>query len=94
VVIPAEIAGVRLADSRVLFETNVDNYGEVWIDGKIDRAAGAIVGINASQRVEVVNKAVAGSKHVIACLVANGPLAEPRGGVYMRYASIAFESRG
>ena len=31
-----------------------------------------IVGINASQRVEVVNKAVPGSKHVIACLVANG----------------------
>ena len=91
--IPAEIDGVAVTDSRVLFETNVDNYGEVWIDGKIDRAGGAIVGINASQRVEVIDKAVPGSKHVIACLVANGPLAEPRGGIYMRYATLAFESR-
>jgi hypothetical protein len=93
VVIPAEIDRVPVADSRVFFEANVDNYGEVWIDGKIDRTAGVIVGINAPQRVEVADKAVAGAKHVIACLVANGPLAEPRGGVYMRYATLAFESR-
>jgi hypothetical protein len=93
VVIPAEIDGVALNDSRVLFETNVDNYGEVWIDGEIDRAGGVITGINASQRVVVSEKAVPGEKHVIACLVANGPLAEPRGGIYMRYAILAFESR-
>lgn len=91
--IPAEIDGVAVMDARVFFETNVDNYGEVWIDGKIDRAGGIIVGINAPQRVEVIDKAVPGSKHVIACLVANGPLAEPRGGIYMRYATLAFESR-
>jgi hypothetical protein len=85
--------GVALAESRVFFETNVDNYGEIWIDGRIDRPAGVINGINASQRVEVSAKAVPGTKHVIACLVANGPLAEPRGGVFMRYATLAFESR-
>ena len=54
---------------------------------------GVIAGINAQQRVEVSPKAVAGAKHVIACLVANGPLAEPRGGIFMRYATLAFESR-
>ena len=91
--IPSEIDGVAVTDSRVFFETNVDNYGEVRIDGKIDRAGGVIVGINVSQRVEVFEKAVPGSKHVIACLVANGPLAEPRGGIFMRYATLAFESR-
>jgi hypothetical protein len=37
---------------------------------------------------------VPGARHVIAVLVANGPLAEPRGGIYMRYATLAFESRG
>ncbi|MET0502807.1 MAG: hypothetical protein ABW172_14905 [Candidatus Binatia bacterium] len=92
--LPAEVDGIPLVNSRVYFETNVDNYGEVWIDGKINRPAGAIVGINAQQRVEVSAKAVPGAKHVIACLVANGPLAEPMGGVFMRYATIAFESRG
>jgi hypothetical protein len=92
--IPVHLDGVTLAGSRVFFETNVDNYGEIWVDGKLDRAGGAIAGINAQQRVEVSPKAAPGTKHVIACLVANGPLAEPRGGVYMRYATLAFESRG
>lgn len=94
VTLPDQLDGVALAGARVWFETNVDNYGEVWIDGKIDRAGGVIVGINAQQRVEVSAKVAPGARHVIACLVANGPLAEPRGGVYMRYATLAFESRG
>jgi hypothetical protein len=92
--IPERLQGVDVAGYRVWFETNVDNYGEVWIDGKIDRAAGVIAGINASQRVEVTNKAAPGDRHVIACLVANGPLAEPRGGVFMRYANLSFETAG
>ena len=93
VTLPEQLDGVALAGARVWFETNVDNYGEVWIDDKIDRTAGVITGINAQQRVEVSAKAAPGARHVIACLVANGPLAEPRGGIFMRYATLAFESR-
>ena len=92
--VPQQVDGVDLAGARMLFETNVDNYGEIWVDGQIDRSAGVIVGINASQRVEVSAKAEPGAKHVIACLVANGPLAEPRGGIYMRFATLAFETPG
>ncbi len=92
--LPGQVDGVAVAGSRVLFETNADNYGEIWIDGRIDRATGAIVGINAQQRVEVSGSAVPGAKHVIACLVVNGPLAEPRGGIFLRYATLAFESSG
>jgi hypothetical protein len=82
------VDGVEVAGSRVWFETNIDNYGE------IDRATGVIVGLNAQHRVEVSGSAVPGAKHVIACLVLNGPLAEPRGGIFMRYATLAFESAG
>lgn len=91
--IPEQVNGAAIKDYRLFFETNVDNYGEIWIDGKIDRGAGAgvIVGINAQQRVEITRTAAPGAKHVIACLVANGPLAEPVGGVFMRYATLAFE---
>jgi hypothetical protein len=92
VTIPEQANGMALAGSRVWFETNIDNYGEIWINGQIDRSTGVIVGINASQRVEVSNRAVPGEQFVIACLVANGPLAEPRGGIFMRYATLAFES--
>jgi hypothetical protein len=90
--LPAQVDGVDVTGARVWFETNTDNYGEIWINGQIDRSTGVIVGINASQRVEVSNSAVPGSTYVIACLVANGPLAEPRGGVFMRYATLAFET--
>ena len=79
---------------RVFFETNADNYAEIWINGEIDRSAGVIVGINAQQRVEVTNSATPGEKIVIACLVLNGPLAQPRGGIFMRFATLAFETAG
>ena len=58
------------------------------------RRTGVIVGINAPQRIELSASAVPGDKYVIACLVANGPLAEPRGGIFMRFATLAFESTG
>lgn len=89
--LPEQLNGISMRDYRVFFETNVDNYAEIWIDGKLDRAAGAIIGLNASQRVEVNAKAQPGAKHVIAVLAVNGPLAVPRGGVFMRYATLAFE---
>jgi hypothetical protein len=58
VTVPEQLDGVQLAGSRVWFETNIDNYGEIWIDGKIDRATGVIVGINAQHRVEVSGNAL------------------------------------
>jgi hypothetical protein len=91
--LPEEVDGIKLAGMRAWFETNIDNYGEIWIDGKIDRV-GMIIGNSVQQRVEVSDKALPGARHVIACLAANGPLAEPRGGVFMRYATLAFESAG
>ena len=92
--LPEKVNGVAVHEYRVFFETNIDNYGEIWVDGKLERPAGTIVGINAQQRVEVSRNAVPGAKHVIACLVVNGPLAEPRGGIFMRYATLAFEVAG
>ena len=94
--LPERVDGMEVAGSRVFFETNIDNYGEMWIDGQIDRAAGVITGINAQHRVEINAGAgaVPGARHVIACLVANGPLGEPRGGIFMRFATLAFEASG
>ncbi|HLF70627.1 MAG TPA: hypothetical protein VI759_00535 [Dehalococcoidia bacterium] len=92
--LPESIDGVPITGSNVLFETNIDNYGEVWIDGEIDVVTGTVVGFNAQQRVVVSPSAVPGAKHVIACLAANGPMALPRGVIFMRYATLAFETRG
>ncbi|MDA0264053.1 MAG: hypothetical protein O3A93_04470 [Chloroflexi bacterium] len=90
--LPQEANGMPVAGARLWFETNIDNYGEIWVNGQIDRNAGVIVGINAPQRVELATSATPGDKYVIACLVANGPLAEPRGGIFMRFATLALET--
>jgi hypothetical protein len=92
--LPEAIDGQPIAGSTVVFETNIDNYGEVWVDGDIDLVNGTVVGFNAQQRVVVSASAVPGAKHVIACLAANGPMALPRGVIFMRYATLAFETRG
>jgi len=92
--IPDAVDGVSLAGSTVLFETNVDNYGEVWIDGEIDSVAGTVNGNNAQQRVTITRNVVPGTKYTIAVLAANAPFGVPRGGVFMRYATLAFESSG
>ncbi len=90
--LPLEVNNMPVEGARQWFETNVDNYGEVWVNGQIDRSTGVIVGINAPQRIELSPGATPGSKYIIACLVANGPLAEPRGGIFMRLATLAFET--
>ena len=90
--LPLEVNNMPVEGARLWFETNVDNYGEVWVNGQVDRSTGVIVGINAPQRIELSPGATPGSKYVIACLVANGPLAEPRGGIFIRLATLAFET--
>ncbi len=57
---PERLAGIAVTGARVWFETNIDNHGEIWIDGRIDRNTGVIAGINAQQRVEVSASAVPG----------------------------------
>ena len=90
-VVPPRVKGVDVSGRRVWFETNVDNYGEIYIDGKIDRAAGVITGNNVAKRLLVEDSEVPGTRHVIAVLVGNAPLAEPVGTIFMRYATLAFE---
>jgi hypothetical protein len=92
--LPETVDGMPVEGSTVLFETNADNYGEVWVDGEIDLVNGVIAGFNSQQRVTVSRSAVPGAKHVIACMSANGPFAQGRGGIYLRFATLAFETRG
>ncbi len=90
---PEQVEGVPIKGYRAFFETNVDNHGEIWVDGELPAGAG-IIGNNVQQRVEVSREASPGERHVIAVMSANGPLALPRGGVFLRYATLAFELAG
>lgn len=94
VTFPETIDGRPIAGSTVIFETTVDDYGEVWVDGAIDLTTGAVAGWNRPQRVTLSTNAQPGEKHVIAVLAANGPLGKPGGTVWIRYAYLAFETTG
>ena len=89
--LPETVNGMPVTGARLWFETNADNYGEVWVNGEMDRNTGSIPGLNAPQRVELATTAEPGTTYVIAVLCANGPLAEPRGGIFLRYAYLSFE---
>ena len=60
--LPEQVNGIAIAGTRVFFETNIDNYGEIWVDGKQDRVTGMIQGNNAQQRVEASTSAVPGNR--------------------------------
>lgn len=66
-------------------------FGEVYVDGKIDRVNWVITGNNVGKRIQIEDSAVPGTEHVIAVLVCNAPLAEPVGTIFMRYATLAIE---
>ena len=89
--VPSQVKGQDVSGSRIWFETNVDNYGEIYVDGTIDRAIGVITGNNTPKRALVSESASPGTEHVIAVLVGNAPLGEPVGSIFIRYATLAFE---
>ena len=91
VTLPDEVHGRDIRGNRIFFETCIDDYGEIWVNGECDRATGTVAGFNISQRVSIATEARPGERYVIACLAANGPLAAPGGGIFMRYANLAFE---
>jgi hypothetical protein len=89
--VPQEMNGVPVEGSSLYFETTIDDYGEIWVNGEIDLPTGAFQGFNIPQRILLTRSAVPGEKFVIACLGANGPMAKPGGGVFMRYAVLGLE---
>lgn len=93
VVLPQSVAGHPVQGVRLLFETCVDDYGEVWIDGECDRERGTVQGFNVPQRILIGTDSQPGEAHTIAILAANGPMAAPGGAVFLRYANLCFEWR-
>ena len=92
VTLPQQVQGMDIRGFYTFFETCIDDYGEIWVDGKCDSVWGTVAGFNIPQRVPLTTDAQPGEKYVFACLAANGPLAAPGGGIFMRYAHLAFEN--
>jgi gluconolactonase len=96
VTIPEKIGDFDPTGSTVTFETTVDDYGEVYVDGKIDLAfgksgAGAVSGFNAPNKVTVGKNVKSGDQYTIAIFGANGPRGNPPGNfIFLRKALLTF----
>ena len=79
ITIPESVAGHATGGMRVQFETCVDDYGEIWIDGECNRDRATVQGFNVPQRVQVTDNAQPGNRHTIAILAVNGAAGRTRG---------------
>lgn len=84
VTLPEKVGDVDVTGSEVWFQTKVDDYAEIWVDGKINLAfgssgRGAISGFNQSNEVQLTKSAKAGETFSIAVVAINSPFGNPPG---------------
>ena len=100
VTVPERVGLLETKGTTVVFEIVVDDYAEVWVDGKLPVALGQaggqfIKGFNAPNRVVIARDAVPGQRIQLAVFGANGPLSNPPGNfVWVRSATLDFYKKG
>ena len=94
--IPDRIGAFDPRGSTVVFETSVDDYAEIWVDGELPRALGqsggsVISGWNAGNRLVVGRNVKPGQKIQLAVFGINGPISNPPTNyIFLRYAKLLF----
>jgi len=101
VTLPEKVGAFAVDGSTVVFELVVDDYAEVWVNGKLSpftlgqTGGPAIKGFNAPNRVVLTNNARPGEQFQIAVLGANGPLSNPPVNfIWIRSATLDFFKPG
>lgn len=98
--VPERIGKVEVAGATAILEVVVDDYAEVWVDGRLPlvlgQTGGALVrGYNAPNRVVVSRDLRPGATHTIAVFGANGPLSLPPANfIWMRSATLEIYPAG
>ncbi len=94
--VPERVGSVATSGLTVVLEVTLDDYAEIWVDGKLPQVLGQrggplAAGWNAPNRVVVARAARPGQHIQIAIFAANGPLSDPPGNfVWMRSATLDF----
>lgn len=97
--VPEELQGIPTSGTTLVFETIVDDYAEVWVDGRLPRALGqtggsVVAGFNARNRVVAVEDARPGQVVRIAVFGMNGPIsAAPENYIWVRSATLSLYNR-
>jgi len=96
VTIPKRVGSFDPTGSTVVFETSVDDYAEIWVDGELTRGLGqnggsVVSGWNAPNRLVVGRNVQPGQKIQLAVFGINGPLSNPPTNfIYLRFARLEF----
>jgi len=94
VTIPEKVKDTDVAGKAIWFKTTVDDYGEVWVNGKLDTTygksgGGAISGFNTPNYVKLTDSAKPGQTVQVAVLAINSPFGNPPGNkIFFRNAEI------
>ncbi|MGE5323590.1 MAG: SMP-30/gluconolactonase/LRE family protein [Actinomycetota bacterium] len=94
--IPERVGDFNPTGATAVFETSLDDYAEVWVNGELTRYAGqnggsVIAGWNAANRLVVGRDLKPGQKIVLAVFGINGPISNPPTNyIWMRYARLNF----
>jgi gluconolactonase len=96
VTVPAKVGFFDPTGSTLVFEIVVDDYAEVWVDGKLHypfgQSGGAVIkGYNAPNRVVLGHNVQPGQQFQIAVFGINGPLSNPPANyIWIRSAALDF----
>jgi gluconolactonase len=94
--VPERIGAFDPAGSTLVFEIVVDDYAEVWLDGRLHyplgQSGGAVIkGYNAPNRVVLGHDVRPGQRFQLAVFGMNGPIsAAPANYIWMRTATLDF----
>ena len=94
--VPERVGGFDTTGSTVVFETALDDYAEVWVDGELPRALGqmggsVVGGWNAPNRLVIGRDVRPGQRIQLAVFGINGPLSNPPTNfIWVRYARLEF----
>jgi gluconolactonase len=100
ITIPERVGDFSTSGATAVFETALDDYAEVWVDGEISRELGqrggsVVGGWNAPNRLIVGRSVQPGQKIQLAVFGSNGPLSNPPTNfIWMRYAKLEFYEGG
>jgi gluconolactonase len=96
ITVPERVGDFDTAGSTVVFETALDDYAEIWVDGELVRSLGqmggsVVAGWNAANRLTIGRDVKPGQKIQLAVFGINGPISNPPTNfIWVRYAKLEF----
>jgi gluconolactonase len=100
ITVPERIGDFATAGSTAVFETSLDDYAEVWVNGELPRYVGqsggsVISGWNSPNRLVIGRNLAAGQKIQLAIFGINGPISNPPTNfIWIRLAKLSFYHEG